>query len=250
MTDKDVQKYESSDMMPAIGTTAGMKAIQTAIEQGYGADALTVLERMLDLQMRNEANEARKAYAKDMAACQADMPVVFESRDNTHTKSKYAAYKDLAKASKPVYTSHGFSVSFCEDNTDKEGCIRMKAHVLHESGHSEDFWCDIPIDDKGPSGTKNKTLTHGVKSASSYGRGMLLAQIFNIPTSDDVDDDGNEAGAGEKISEEQAKKIKKLIKDVGGNESTFNTYYKISCVENLPVSKFDAAIKAIERKRK
>lgn len=234
--------------LPALAPTK-MSIIQNAIEQGYGADALTVLERMFELQIRDEANEARKAYAEDMASCQSEMPVVYERRENKHTNSKYAAYKDLARESKPVYTTHGFSVSFCEAETNKPDHIRLKARVIHRMGHIEEHWCDIPIDDKGPSGSKNKTLTHGVKSASSYGRGMLLAQIFNIPTSDDVDDDGNGAGGYEKMTEDHVLTINALIEEVGADTQRLLKFYKVESIADMPDSWFNNVAETLERKR-
>lgn len=159
--------------------------IQLAIE---GNADLEKLEKLLGLQERYEANEARKVFASDFAVVQSDIGAVVKTKVNPQTHSKYAGLEDVLEMSKPVYTRHGFSIIFYEGNTEVAESIRVCADVLHKAGHKETYHFDVPLDGKGIKGNANMTKIHGKASSVSYGRRYLLCMIWNIPTQDD---DGN-----------------------------------------------------------
>lgn len=161
--------------------------IRLAIE---GNADLEKVEKLLDLQIRYEKNEARKAFSSDFSVVQANIAAVVKTKVNPQTKSNYAGLEDVLETSKPVYTEQGFSVIFYEGKADVEENIRVCADVLHRSGHKETFHLDVPLDGKGIKGNVNMTKIHGKASSISYGRRYLLCMIWNIPTQDD---DGNAA---------------------------------------------------------
>lgn len=173
----------------ALATANPFERMAFAMVQGGGD--LSNLERLLALQREWEADQARKSYALDMAAAQAAMPLIYKDRYNEQTKSWYATLESTAKRITPIYTAHGFSLSFNTDDSPFKDCIRVVCRVIHKLGHVETFHYDQPIDDAGIAGTKNKTQTHGRGSAMSYARRYLTFMIFNLATSDD--NDGNTA---------------------------------------------------------
>lgn len=205
------------------------------------------LNKVLDLQVRYEELEAKKAYVSAMVEAQKAMPVIYEGRKNTQTNSSYSAYKDIIRDAKPIYTEAGLSVSFYEEETKREDYIKFCADVYHVNGHSKTFKTELPIDDKGPKGTKVKTTLHGTKSAFSYGRGILLCNIFNIPTSADVDDDGDGAGA-KLIDEKQLGQIVDLINVNYVDEKKFLEWAKVGKVENLFAEHFNKYVSALQAK--
>ena len=166
--------------------------IQLAIE---GNADLEKLEKLLELQERYEANEARKVFASDFAAVQSKIAAVVKTKVNPQTRSKYAGLEDVIEMSRPVYTERGFSIIYYEGETAVEDNIRVCADVLHKAGHKETYHFDVPLDGVGMKGNANMTKIHGKASSVSYGRRYLLCMIWNIPTQDD---DGNGAGAGKK----------------------------------------------------
>lgn len=157
-----------------------------------GAD-LEKLQGLLDIQLKWEANEARKAYSANMVLVQKEMPSIGKALKNEQTHSKYAALDEIICQAKDVYTLHGFSISFYEGTTDKPEHIRVCADVIHSMGHKETYFYDVPMDGKGIRGNANMTMIHGKASSTSYGRRYLMCMIWNIPTGDD--DDGNAGGA-------------------------------------------------------
>ncbi len=74
-TTTDIEKFETRHPapMPAIRTDSPMDAVMVAMEKGYSPE---FIEKMMDLQERNEKNEARKAYHAAVAAFKAVAPKI------------------------------------------------------------------------------------------------------------------------------------------------------------------------------
>lgn len=183
----------------AIVPTTPAAMLMTAIERGADVGAL---ERLMDMQERWQREEARKAYAAAMKAVQAEAPKIAKDAHNSQTKSDYAKLDAINAGLVPVYTRHGFSLSFSQGDSDKEGHIRIACQVAHELGHVETRHVDLPLDMTGIQGSVNKTAIHATGSTYSYGRRYLTCMIFNVSTGDD--DDGQAAGTGE---------LEKLVQD-------------------------------------
>jgi hypothetical protein len=151
------------------------------------------MEKMLDMQERIFDKNAEIAFNKAMVDCQQEMPEVIADAYNNQTNSKYATFENLIKQIKPIYTKHGFSLSFGEKSNAGEGMITVVCDVRHSEGHSKQYHSALPIDDRGIKGSVNKTGIHGTASAYSYAKRYLTTMIFNIAVADH-DDDGVAAG--------------------------------------------------------
>lgn len=176
--------------IPAIKQDNPFQQMASALIE-KGGD-VSQLDKLLDLQLKWEGEQARKSYADSMASAQAEMPAIFKDRFNTQTKSWYATLESVNNRITPIYTKHGFSLSFDTEDSPLDKCIRIVCRVLHYKGHSETFRYDQPIDDVGIAGAVNKTQVHARGSAMTYGRRYLTMMIFNLVGSDE-DDDGNTA---------------------------------------------------------
>jgi len=128
-----------------------------------------------------------------MVAAQARMGRVSADAINPQTRSKYATYAQLDRHLRPIYTTHGFSLSFNAGTDAPEGYVRVLCYVSHSAGHTRTYQCDMPADGKGAKGNDVMTKTHASGSAMSYGMRYLLKLIFNVAVGED-DDDGNSAG--------------------------------------------------------
>lgn len=207
---------------------------------------LAALEKVLELQERFEANEARKVYNKNLAAVHAKIPTVAKKLTNSQTHSKYASLDTIIEKTREVYTALGFSVSFYEGDTPREGHVRVCADLRHEAGHSTTYFYDVPLDGVGIKGNANMTAIHGKASSVSYGRRYLMCMIFNIPTGDD--NDGN-AVVGF-ISSKQVDEIKSLLKEYGVDEALFLAYAGVESIDRLPLTAFSKSVAAIKAKKK
>lgn len=169
-------------------------AILDAILQAAQNPAMDVdkLRSLFELQERMQDRQAAQAYASAMVDAQAEMRSVGKDRTNTQTNSDYATLEAIDAAIRPVYTRHGFSLSFGTADSPMEKHVRITCKVTHRDGHSESFEYDNPMDDVGIQGKVNKTPTHARGSAVTYGRRYLTLLIFNLTTGLH-DDDGNGA---------------------------------------------------------
>jgi hypothetical protein len=147
------------------------------------------LERLLGMYERITARSAEKAYHAAMSEAQAEMRPVAADANNPQTRSKYASFVALDRALRPVYTKHGFSLSYDTDDGAPPDCVRMVCKVSHRDGHAERPRIDMPADGKGAKGGDVMTKTHATGAAMTYGQRYLLKMIFNIAVGDD--DDGN-----------------------------------------------------------
>jgi len=210
--------------------------ISEAVAKGAN---LEQLEKLLSLQERWEANEAKKLYNKAMVSAQEEIPSVVKTKKNDQTHSKYADLGNIISQTKKVYTKHGFSVSFYEGDTTKENHVRICADVVHASGHKETYHYDVPLDGVGIKGNANMTAIHGKASSTSYAQRYLMCMIWNIPT---ADNDAQGIGvAVECIDEKQKSELVDLMASKGTKIDRFCKAYGIEDLSKLPKASFDKA---------
>jgi hypothetical protein len=206
------------------------------------------LERLLDMQKGVAAKMAETDFDQAMSAAQGEMGRVSADSNNPQTRSKYASYGQLDRHVRPIYTRHGFSLSFGSVPGAAPGMLRVTCRVAHRGGHSREYAIDMPADGKGAKGGDVMTLTHATGAAASYGMRYLLKMIFNIAVGEN-DNDGN-APTIAKITDSQAADLDALIQEVGANKERFCKFYKIAKLGDLAASDLAGAVAELNRKRK
>lgn len=151
------------------------------------------MDRLLQMKERRDAEQSRIAFDAAMAGAQEAMRAISPDKDNSQTKSKYASYAALDHAVRPIYSRHGFALSFNTGDAPNPAEVRVLCTVSHRGGHRQDYKIDMPADGKGAQGAAVMTRTHATGAATQYGQRYLLKLIFNLAVGD-VDDDGNGAG--------------------------------------------------------
>lgn len=151
------------------------------------------LERLVQMHERAAARAAEEAFNAAMSAAQTEMRPIAADADNPQTRSKYASYKALDGALRPIYTRHGFGLSFDTGDGAPAEWVRVLCYVTHNAGHARTYHVDMPADGKGAKGGDVMTKTHAVGAAMSYGMRYLLKMIFNVAVGED-DTDGNQTG--------------------------------------------------------
>lgn len=206
------------------------------------------LERLFAMRKELETEAARRAYNTAMSACQAEMPAVAKNAENTQTRSQYATLDAVAEAITPIYTKHGFNLSFDEDKSPNDGMMRIKCIVGHTEGYEREHHVDIPIDRAGIKGNENKTATHAFGSTMSYGRRYLTLAIFNIATKRATpDNDGNRDDP--RITPEQVAELDTLIKELDVNKPVLLQYAKVASLDEIYADAFET-VKAVILKKK
>ena len=178
----------------ALATMGEAGALVSMIERAARDPAIDIdkLDRLLAMHDSMRAQQAEQAFNDAMAAAQGEMEPVKRDCDNPQTRSKYASFAALDRAIRPIYSRHGFGVSF-NTQAPRSGQpleIGVVAYVTGH-GHTRVYSIDMPTDGKGARGGDVMTRTHATGSGVSYGRRYLMQMIFNLATEDD---DGNAAG--------------------------------------------------------
>lgn len=214
--------------------TSSESNMLAVIERAAANPAIDVdkMERLLSMQERIMAKVAEQKFNAAMSAAQQEMPRVGRDAHNPSTNSLYTRLETLNDAAVPIYTKHGFSLSFGTADCPTPDYFRITCHVSHDGGHSRDYQCDLPNDCVGAKGNASKTKMHGAGSTFSYGRRYLTLLIFNI-TLVNEDDDGNRGNrpkpqgpstiAGDGGAKELARELWAVLKPVRGEKSEWAT---------------------------
>jgi hypothetical protein len=225
--------------------------IQAAISGGADLDKL---EKLLELQERWEANEAKKAFYEAKANFKAEMPLVFKDKENKQYSSMYASEAALMNTVNPALGKFGLEAHFdFPPATDK--LLTVKCILSHRMGHIESVSLPGPYDS---SGTKNPLQQ--LKSTLTYLRKATFEAVIGIATTDkDADDDGNSSGGIKYITEEQQNELHASITDnmQEGYLATFLSYtgkqgwgYTLDKISAKNLAKVKTALNSAIKKRK
>jgi hypothetical protein len=203
------------------------------------------LKQLMEMREKVEMQAAERAFNTAMKAAQAEMRPVSADAENPQTRSRYATYAKLDRALRPIYTKHGFALSFDEADSPKPDHIRVLCYVTHDGGFTRTYRKDMPADGKGAKGGDVMTKTHATGAAASYGSRYLLKGIFNVAVGED-DRDGNEpAGV---ISQEQLEELIRLADSIDADKAAFCKYFGIAGLADLPAKQYDRAVAAFKKR--
>src|SRR5690606_32490682 len=158
----------------------------------------------------------------------------------------YASYAQLDRHLRPIYTKHGFALSFDTEPTDNPEIVRVVCYVSHRTGHTRKYHRDMPADGKGAKGGDVMTKTHASGAAQTYGMRYLLKGIFNVAVGED-DNDGNTSLPT--LNEEQAANILALIEETGADKVRFLKWARVEKISDIPQRAYQACVKQLEAKR-
>lgn len=202
------------------------------------------MERLFQMQERAQERQDNMDFNEALRGMQAEMPQIHKGKRNDTTHSTFADLAALNKAANPILAKWGFSTQFSNAESPLENHYRVKCD-LSRGPLIRQYFADVPIDNEGMKGTKNKTNTHGFGSSMSYGRRYLKLMICDIAT---TDDDGNRANVVQQISVSQFNTIEELLKSTSSNKEKFCGFFNISSPDELPAARFKEAVDMLNRK--
>ncbi len=234
--------YQISSAGPA-PTPAHLLA--SAFERG--ADMQT-LERLIALQERMEANEARKEFTRAMARFKANPPEILKDLRNVQYDSMYSSLAEITNKVSPALSLQGLSARW---SLSQEGRISVSCIVTHEGGHSESVSLNGPPDDSG-----KKNPLQQIKSTVTYLESATLLAVLGLAAKGVGDDDGNDSEPIEIISSNQLAALNKKIDGVT-NEKNRDAYIKklldflkVDALENIPATSLQKAEQSIADRAK
>lgn len=173
--------------LPAVADNSPAALMLNALTRGASPEQI---EKMMALQERWEANEARKAYNVAFAAFKAEAVRIIKNRAVTDGPLKGKSYAELfsvVDAVTPALSRHGLSHSWRVTKDDKDW-IEVTCTLTHSQGHCESVSLGGPPD---AGGAKNAIMARA--STISYLQRYTLKSICGVAEGGE-DDDGRAAG--------------------------------------------------------
>lgn len=237
---KELVATEQPSMMPVQSDLLSL-----AIKEGAGVDQL---EKLMELQERHEAKEARRAYVVAMTAFKADPPkiekdakVSYEAKGRM-TEYKHATLANVTDKVNTALSTHGLSAAW-ETKQDEKG-IEVTCKITHILGHSESTSLKCGADDSG-----GKNRIQAVGSTVTYLQRYTLLSLTGLATAE-MDDDGVGSEA-EYISEEQMANINEWIESIGGDcLQNFKKYIGVDELDKILAKDYKKAITALKNTEK
>ncbi|WNN42836.1 ERF family protein [Winslowiella toletana] len=163
-------------------SNAPMRLIEMAVSNNADIEKL---ERLLDLQTKWDAEQARKSYLQAMSSFQAALPTIKKLKaadfGQGKAKYKYASLDDIAEQIRPYLEQFGLSYRF--EQSMVSGVISVKCIASHRDGHSES--CEMTAS---PDASGGKNNIQQSASAVTYLRRYTLTGALGIVTADeDID---------------------------------------------------------------
>lgn len=203
------------------------------------------MRELLNIQKDYEANEARKAYHRAVAAFKAHAPTVRKDKVVSYgnTNYRHVSLGYALSEINPILSQHGLSISWKTRQEDKT--IYVRCILTHELGHSEDTEL-FGLPDA--SGQKNPVQQ--VASTVTYLKRHTAFALLGLEA-EGADDDGGGASI-ERITAEQAANIHALLEELvpENKRPAFMRWWKIDSVEEIPAQAYKDVVASLERKRR
>lgn len=185
----------TQDRAPAVALTP-VQLVALAVEKGSNVDQL---ERLMALQERWEANEARKAFNTAFSDFKAEAVKIVkrtEVKDGPLKGRFHANLFDVVEATTPHLSKHGLTISW-RLSKDEPQWMEVTCTLRHVGGHAESVSMGA-APDTGPG--RNAIQARG--SAKSYLERYTATAILGL-AAQDADNDGN-GGGGNQLDEKIA----------------------------------------------
>lgn len=213
-----------------------MEMLSRAVESGQNID---VLDKLMGLQERYEANLGRKAFDAAIADAKAEIKPVTKNRTG-HNQKKYADFAAYAKEIDPVLARHGLSYRF---RTKQEGAITVTCILAHRDGHSEETTLSAAADTTG-----NKNSIQAIGSTLTYLQRYSLCAALGLAAEED--DDGAAADGNEPVSQEQLSAIRAKIEETDADIERLCKYFKVEALPDLRKNDYANVMAALDAKKK
>jgi hypothetical protein len=232
---KELEVLDTTSKKPCLP----VDLIQQAIEKGSN---LEQIEKLMQLQERWEANEAKKAYFEAMAAFKASPPEINKDRTVKYKDVKYnhASLYNVTEKINTELSKHGLSASW---KVQQNGIISVTCKIVHIRGYGEETTISAASDTSG-----SKNAIQAVGSTITYLQRYSLLSLTGLATFDD--DGAASGGIAELINADEINQIEDLLVKSQTDIDKFVAWLKVDSLAALPKSEFRKAIVALEAKLK
>lgn len=166
--------------------TTPMELLSMVTARGASIEEIS---KFMDLMERQQANEARQAFVRAMAAFKRNPPDIYKDKNVEHSGISYdhATLGNICEVVIGALAQHGISHAWKVEQPPS-GLITVSCALTHDMGHSESTTISAPADN---SGKKNPIQSIG--SAITYCQRYTLLAACGIAVKEAIDDDGRGA---------------------------------------------------------
>ena len=235
MSKTDVIEHKTTES----AITTPQHLLEMAVQQNADVDKL---EKLMALQERWEAAEAKKAYVAALNAFKANPPTLVKNRHVSFGKTSYdhATLDSIAETLGKSLSEHG--LSFTWSTSQNEGLITVTCTLTHILGHSESTSLSASPDQSG-----------GKNSIQAVGSTVTYLQRYTLRAITGTAEAGMDTDAmvpKERITEDQALDIESKIKDNGLDMTKFlawlNRSMKAESIRDIPKVAYQDVVRQIE----
>jgi len=227
----------------AVAAVTPMDMLNRAVESGAGLD---MVEKLMGLQERWEANQARKDFDSAIAAAKSEIKPILKTRTG-HT-GKYEDLAAIATEVDPILSKHGLSYRYRARQDEK---VHVTCVLSHKSGYSEETELSEKPD-VGPS----RNAIQALGSCLTYLQRYSLKLALGLSASKDDDGraaakiDDNTPPAPGSITEQQTDNIRDLLELKGVSLAAFLNWAKQKRICDIPADQYDGCVTGINNFRK
>lgn len=261
-----VAQQPPRQMLPANATP--MEMIARALDSGAGVE---VIERLMSLQERWDATQARKAFDGAIAAAKAEMPIVTKNREvdfstaKGRTNYKFEDLGGILQLVEPVLSRHGLLVRFSV-SSELNQPVSVTCVLAHRDGHREQTTLQAGRDESG-----NKNAIQAIGSTVTYLQRYTLKAALGLAVSNDDDGRGGApqgsppaggapaaAGGfpgdepmqdtGELISQKALSELISIADAVGADKAAFCKAFNVPSFADIPASRYVDARRLLNAK--
>jgi len=213
-----------------------MAMLASAVEQGHD---LEKIEKLMELESRWKADQAREAYYVALAEFKKVGVTVTKDKHNAQYNSKYTGIGNLVNTVSEAMAPFGLNARW---EIDQTGGIKVTCILSHTLGHSESVPMSGPPDESG-----KKNPLQQIKSTVTYLESATFQAVTGVVSSDAADNDGNDAV--ETITEEQAADLNALREEVGVDLSRFLKWARVPAIDEIPAENYSRCVTKLEISR-
>lgn len=244
MTEQAIAFRDTTAVNPVpVEAVTPMAMIDRALASGASVETL---ERLMALQERWQAAQAKRAFDNAIAEAKAEINPIIKNRTVDFTSQKGRtnyAYEDLAQIDvqvSPILSRHGLSYRFRSGQGGAKE-ITVTCILSHRDGHGEETSISAFPDDSG-----NKNSIQAVGSTITYLQRYTLKTALGLSAA--PDDDGRTVNAAPTITVAQYEELVALVEKSGADEKAMLQYLGASTTESLTVNQFTRAKAMLAKK--
>lgn len=219
---------QKKNTLPVATTPDQLLAI--AVEQGADMEKL---EKLMALQERWEASQARKAYMVAISKFKQNPPTVIKDLVNKQYESNYSSLANMVNTVNGSLGIHGLNARW--DINQSGSDITVACILSHSMGHSE----RVPIT-AGPDESGKKNSIQQIKSTITYLEGVTFQAVTGVACAEPgKDDDGNGFSSNTAlfITPEQIEDLEKAMKVAGVGSDYICKKAGIVSLDMVPASR-------------